>query len=94
MYGCGISISQYPLSESYLQKAIKEALLKTRISKKICCHTFRHSFAVHLLEDGYDIHIIQKLLGHKHTHSTMVYKEIAQMDIGNIKSPLNAILEK
>lgn len=85
---------QYPLSESYLQKAIKEALIKTNISKKICCHTFRHSFAVHLLEDGYDIHIIQRLLGHKHSHSTMIYKEIANADIRNIKSPLNAILIK
>lgn len=85
---------QYPFSESYLQKAIKEAIIGSRITKRICCHTFRHSFAVHLLEDGYDIHIIQKLLGHKNTHSTMVYKEIAHLDITNIKSPINAILEK
>lgn len=84
---------QNHFSESYLQKAIKEALRKSNISKKICCHTFRHSFAVHLIEDGYDIHIIQKLLGHKNAHSTMIYKEIAHIDIKKIVSPLNSILE-
>jgi integrase len=59
--------------ESAVQRAIKEAVRKTGLIKHATCHTFRHSFATHLLSDGYDIRTVQELLGHKDVKSTMLY---------------------
>ena len=64
---------RHHLYESGIQKAVKQAMRQTGIAKKVGCHTFRHSFATHLLEDGYDIRTIQELLGHKDVKTTMIY---------------------
>jgi len=64
---------RYHIYETVLQKAVKQAIRKAGIAKQASCHTFRHSFATHLLEAGYDIRKVQELLGHKDVKTTMIY---------------------
>jgi site-specific recombinase XerD len=72
-----------------LQKAFKAAVRKAGISKNASIHTLRHSFATHLLEKGYDIRTVQKLLGHKNLQTTMIYTHAARKDLLGVKSPLD-----
>jgi integron integrase len=77
--------------ESGLQKAVKKAGGKARITKQIGCHTLRHSFATHLLEDGVNIRIVQQLLGHADVKTTEIYTHVMNRDIRNLKSPLDRL---
>ncbi|NJR14519.1 MAG: tyrosine-type recombinase/integrase [Calothrix sp. CSU_2_0] len=92
------NISKYPrsgevrrhhLHESILQKALKQAVRQAGIQKKVGCHTFRHSFATHLLQNGYDIRTVQELLGHKDLKTTMIYTHVLNRGGKGVRSPLD-----
>lgn len=85
-------IGRYHMDESNIGRAVKSARLRAKIDKRITPHTFRHSFATHLLERGVDLKTIQELMGHESIETTQIYLHVRQNGSGCTQSPLQSLL--
>lgn len=84
-------IKRHHIFDSYMEDAVKQAALAAGLSKRITCHTFRHSFATHLLENGRDIRLIQELRGHSDVKTRMIYTHVAKSPVPRVASLIDEL---
>lgn len=85
-------VMRHHLNEQLLQRAVRAAALSAGLDRPVGCHTLRHSFATHLLEDGYDIRTVQELLGHADVKTTQIYTHVLNRGPRGVRSPLDGLL--
>ena len=81
---------RHHIDESLFSRSLTAAVRKVGLAKRVTSHTFRHSFATHLLADGYDIRTVQELLGHQDVRTTMIYTHVLNKGGKGVKSPLDS----
>lgn len=84
-------MKRHHVDETMVQKSVRLAVQRAGITKRASCHTFRHSFATHLLEQGYDIRSVQELLGHRDVQTTMIYTHVLNRPGVAIRSPADLL---
>ena len=84
-------LRRHHLHPTVIQRAVADAVRGAGLMKRATCHTFRHSFATHLIEDGYDIRTVHELLGHTDVRTTMVYTHVLNRGGRGVRSPMDAL---
>ena len=85
-------VRRHHLHVTVVQRAVADAVRASGLTKRATCHTFRHSFATHLIENGYDIRTVQELLGHSDVRTTMIYTHVLRGGGRGVRSPIDAFL--